>query len=276
MDTGLTSQYLYSACKVTAAFHYAPSDNRFSGTGTGFIVQNRQSQLVFITNRHVVDQIWLRGEAAAGTALEGLTVDYWENSTTRVRLALRPDATEFHSDPTVDVAAVTLETNILGVEPAGHHPTIEYFVPWTQLHGHYMQFSSLIEAGELIVMPGYPEWADQSGRPIFRTGAIVSDPQQDYRLTSGEPTIRDGNHQILFEAFSTSGNSGSPVYVSQRGQSVGAGLTYNGTYHPPLLVGINAGHMVDIDPASETHRRHVGLSRMYKTSAILQLPNFNN
>jgi hypothetical protein len=35
----------------------------------------------------------------------------------------------------------------------------------------------------------------------------------DYRYTDGPPTPDDGNQQIIFDAFSTSGNSGSPVFL---------------------------------------------------------------
>ena len=100
----------------------------------------------------------------------------------------------------------------------------------------------------------------------MRTGAIVSDPQFDYRYTPGPPTATDGNRQIIFDAFSTSGNSGSPVFVAQRGINAGPGFTYEGTYHPALLIGINAGHYND-----PTHGYHAGLSRMFKISAILEL-----
>ena len=113
---------------------------------------------------------------------------------------------------------------------------------------------------------------------------ISSDPQTNYRHGQGEPTNLDGNQQVLFDAFSTSGNSGSPVFVAQRGlpplqlqAKVGQGdtppiptATLNfAPYHQPFLVGINAGHFNDPDSAQPND--HAGLSRMHKLSAIMEI-----
>jgi hypothetical protein len=74
---------------------------------------------------------------------------------------------------------------------------------------------------------------------------------------------------VAFDAFSFSGNSRSPVFVAQRGLETksanGFTVTYEGIFHPSLLVGINARHL------SDKSGQHAGLSRMFKTSAILEL-----
>lgn len=126
-------------------------------------------------------------------------------------------------------------------------------------------FAEHLDVGEAVVFPGFPEWYDRNGeRPILRTGTIVSDPRFDYRMNAEPPRIGDGNDQMAFEAFSLSGNSGSPVFVLQRGMRPGNGLIYDGKAHSLMLVGINAGHMRH---AGE----HSGLSYLYKSTAILQL-----
>ncbi len=115
---------------------------------------------------------------------------------------------------------------------------------------------------------------------------IASDPQRDYRQRAGETTNHDGNQQVLFDAFSTSGNSGSPVFVAQRGlapitlqmkigQEVSPqqGKLEFTDYHQSFLVGINAGHFNDTD--SERPNDHAGLSRMHRLSAIMEILRAN-
>jgi hypothetical protein len=113
---------------------------------------------------------------------------------------------------------------------------------------------------------------------------ISSDPQTDYRWGEGEPTKRDGNRQVLFDAFSTSGNSGSPVFVAQRGiaplpiklktspddsapRELGSLVTE--PFHEAFLVGINAGHF------EGREKDHAGLSRLHKLSAIMDVLRAN-
>jgi hypothetical protein len=118
---------------------------------------------------------------------------------------------------------------------------------------------------------------------------IASDPQTEYRRLEGDPTIKDGNRQVLFDAFSTSGNSGSPVFVAQRGlaplpihltnsegkfspDGPAAQLKVTG-YHRSFLIGINAGHIKDLDSGRDND--HAGLSRMHKLSAITDILRAN-
>jgi hypothetical protein len=222
-----------------------------------------------MTNRHIVDQVWI-GKALAGTVLERLDVESWLDKTTKQQFSLSPSSVVVHPDPTIDIAAAIIDpATITASTPS--HIQINFWLPWDYLHDRYQQFAHLIEAGETVMFPGYPEWYDRSaGRPIIRTGAIVSDPQFDYRYTDGPPTPDDGNQQIIFDAFSTSGNSGSPAFVAQRGLETRAAsgfeLKYEGVFHPAMLIGINAGHYDDPRKGN-----HAGLSRMFKTAAILEL-----
>jgi hypothetical protein len=86
--------------------------------------------------------------------------------------------------------------------------------------------------------------------------------------TDDLPNPYDGNRQILFEAFSSDGNSGSPVFVTQQGLDSKPGFKYYGVYHPLFLAGINAG-LIEVKEPIETKdgaiiQNRVGLSRMYK------------
>jgi hypothetical protein len=144
-----------------------------------------------------------------------------------------------------------------------------------------------LEPGEFVTFPGYPIWYDRlQTRPVLRSGVIASDPQTNYRFGEGEPTKTDGNHQVLFDAFSTNGNSGSPVYVAQRGlapldlkfptgsaRSPVQGKLAFTNYHRSFLMGINASHYNDTD--SKRPNDHAGLSRMHKLSVIMDVLRAN-
>lgn len=144
-----------------------------------------------------------------------------------------------------------------------------------------------IGPGEFVTFPGYPIWHDKSQkRPVMRSGLIASDPQTDYRSDVGEMTRIDSSHQVLFDAFSTSGNSGSPVFVAQRGLPpidihvpIGDSDAYiqgqiaQRDYHRSFLIGINASHYnaTGIPRPNE----HAGLSRMHKLSVIMDILRAN-
>jgi hypothetical protein len=269
MDTGIGTKHLYTACRLTGQFLYEPNNKHYGVDGTGFIASLADERPVVVTNRHVVDDAWAE-PLRAGSVLQRLDVTLWRDNTTKQELSLSPQAVKVHPDPTIDVAAAIIDTASTVIDASPKNVVVGYNIPWWYLHDQYQEHNSILEVGELVMFPGYPEWFDHSaGRPIMRTGAIVSDPQFDHRFKNGPPDNQDGNRQIAFDAFSFSGNSGSPVFVAQRGLQVksagGFELTYDGTFHPSLLVGINAGHL------SDRRGQHAGLSRMFKTSAILEL-----
>jgi hypothetical protein len=199
-----------------------------------------------VTNRHLLDLSW-GSRQFEGFKLAG--VQLWthapvDDAAPRLNgpILAAPGIVEHHADDTVDIGGFVLKT---GVQVPGDSPVIHNWIDENVLADR-AQFDRNIQAGELVYFPGYPAWYDHNGtRPIMRTGAIVSDPRSDYRRTDGEPNATDGNSQLLFDAFSTSGNSGSPIFVSRRGFRVGDGLHYSGDTREAHLIGINAGHIRD-------------------------------
>lgn len=266
VESGITNAHLYTAYRIDAT-HHAPNP-RFSKkiSGTGFVLSRDKGgarRFVFVTNRHILDLPW-GSRQFNGYRLSGVSI--WTHSP---RLDGPPELTEpilaapsiirFHRDETIDIGGFDLGK---GVYAAGAPPVINNFIDESLLASRELLASS-IQAGELVFFPGYPAWYDHNGvRPIMRTGAIVSDPRNDYRRRDGEPVPTDGNSQLLFDAFSTSGNSGSPVFVGRRGFRVGEGLNYSGNTREAYLIGINAGHIVD------ENDQHVGLSRAYKSYEV--------
>jgi hypothetical protein len=305
MDTGFGNWNLYTACKLTFTHFYQENDHRYENFGTGFIVQlpSRDSRFALVTNRHLVDIPWAKPQYA-GTVLESVKIEMWQSENFRLEFIVDSPELTFHTDQSIDV----------GVLPVGHdgfdtrttkgtpYDKIENIIPdpnvTALVFNHAMSWEYLLKCealwpqlrpGEFVTFPGYPKWYDRlQSRPVFRSGIISSDPHTNYRHGDGEPTNLDGNQQILFDAFSTSGNSGSPVFVAQRGlppltlqlkQSQGdavpkqaANLEFT-PYHESFLIGINAGHFNDTD--SERPEDHAGLSRMHKLSAIMDILRTN-
>lgn len=273
MSSGVDFRHFYSAVRIVAK-NKLPDGVPSVTYGTGFLVQvtSDSSNCVIVSNRHILNRAW--SEPLWIDSELTLDLDIWLNRDRKLSCKIVAPEIFSHPDDTVDVAAVPFH-HVLVSQPDLGDITVDSALPWEFLV-QAESYWDCIEPSEAVFLPGYPEWYDRAdGRPIMRTGSIVSDPQFDYRRNEGPPTNLDGNRQILFEAFSSSGNSGSPVFVAQRGMQSSTHIKYTGVYHPSLLVGINAGHtemkgdaIQDADGKIHLTNWHVGLSRMFKTSAI--------
>ena len=302
MDTGFEAWHLYTACKLTFTHFYQPNDHRYERFGTGFVAQfpPGDPRFALVTNRHLVDIPWTRADAPE-TVLESIKIEMWQSEKFRLEFVVDNPEPIFHTDNSIDVSVVPfgprIDTqttkaipydNIKKLIPDPNHAEIpfQHAINWAYLLDCEKRWPEL-KPGEFVTFPGYPIWYDRlQKRPVFRSGMIASDPQTDYRRFEGEPTNVDGNQQVLFDAFSTSGNSGSPVFVAQRGLppldlqpkstqgniATTAKLEFK-PYHPPFLIGVNAGHFNDTD--SGRPNDHAGLSRMHKLSAIMEMLRAN-
>ena len=114
-----------------------------------------------------------------------------------------------------------------------------------------------------IAFIGFPTVYDhKNNMPILRSGVISSDPRLDYSFNG-----KDNGHVLAYEAFSTSGSSGSPVFAIQKGIKVGNGLEApDGFYRPVMLIGINAGCFW-----YGPNKVHQHLSYMFKSDQIIKL-----
>lgn len=297
---GVTRSHLYSACLLNATLYYQPGDKHSMCRATGFIAQypNRKGWGL-VTNRHVGEPVWQDPKKFEGTTLESLTAEIWVTTDRLLKYELTSVEPVLHDDATIDVCvfplpfdkpfngsvvifdAVPLDFSTMdeteqakaikeldakySVTEQGMEILPQHFLPWDFLVASE-QYWNVLDVGEMAFFPGFPAWYDKSQRrPVMRSGAIMSDPQTDIKVFEGAPRPGDGNRQMLFEAFSTDGNSGSPVYVAQRGLYLGPPLSYEGVYHPLLFAGINAGHLDD------AQRKHVGVSRMHKASVVLDV-----
>ncbi|WP_255773444.1 hypothetical protein [Mycobacteroides abscessus] len=304
MDTGFGTWQLHTACKVTFTHLYEPGGTCSETVGTGFLTQfpTGDPRLAIVTNRHLTDIGWAQ-PARVGAVAKAVEIEFWASEKFRLTYKTENVAPLYHEDDSIDVSVVPVgpmfetEATVVAL-----YDSIDKLVPDPNFPGimfnHAMSWNYLLKCerlwpelkpGEFVVFPGYPKWFDKlESRPVFRSGMIASDPQRDYRQNKGETTHLDGNQQVLFDAFSTSGNSGSPVFVAQQGlppldlqmkldqqgsaPAQAAKLEFK-PYHESFLIGINAGHFNDTD--SERPNDHAGLSRFHKLSAIMEILRAN-
>ena len=119
-----------------------------------------------------------------------------------------------------------------------------------------------LAACDRVALIGFPAgvWDVKNNLPILRSGVISSDPRLDYNNQ-----LSSAGHVIGYEAFSTGGASGSPVFALQKGFQIDGDLNISDEfYRETRLIGINAAsvHMGD---------GHQQMSLMYKANYIMDL-----
>lgn len=269
--------------------------------GTGFLVQfpENDQRLGLVTNRHLVDLPFKGEPEDRDFQIKSVKVQWWQNKDMRCEHTISGPQPLYHSDPLIDVAIIPITSDgdtppqataafygdltklIKESDPSVQ--TLQHATSWTDLV-EYEKLWPQLEPGEFVSLPGYPVWYDRLQiRPVMRSGIIASDPQTEYRYDSGAQTAWDSNNQVLFDAFSTNGNSGGPVYVAQRGfapidlpfqmsNGYRMQLGYK-NHHPSFLIGINASHYNETGISG--HNEHAGLSRMHKLSVIMDILRAN-
>lgn len=300
VDTGFSARQLYTACRLEAT-HYFPTDGSHCCDleGTGFLVEfpTGDSRMGLVTNRHIADAVFYNEVENRDSQLQSIKIQWWQSTQLRCEHVITDPQPLYHSDPLLDVAVIPVVSKPgefleatgeiygdIAQFMAENSPTeirLNHAISWEML----LECERLwprIQPGDSVVFPGYPKWYDQLQiRPVMRSGLIASDPQTDYRSDKGAPTKEDSSHQVLFDAFSTAGNSGSPVYVAQRGItftiSTGVGTPavqmQSSNYHQSFLIGINASHFNDT--GIPRRNEHAGLSRMHKLSVIMDILRAN-
>ena len=115
---------------------------------------------------------------------------------------------------------------------------------------------------DVLAFPGFPFGHSTNGpRAIIRGGTVASDPRFTY-----EHAQIEGKEAILYEAFSMGGSSGSPVFAVPKVPPVGVDPNPANKFRRLLLVGVNAGHLVQ--PATGEHS---GLSYFVKSNIIREI-----
>lgn len=245
-------QLLYLAYRLEVEFVDFQGTSK-SGSGTAFILASGDRPIL-VTNRHVVDIDYNASDSRykdfrlSRLILHGRSAD---DSRYSVELDISQSFL-FHVSRENDVACLIdfrSKTPNCDVK-LYHHNSIDGLATAAE-------FMTTIWPGDHVFFSGYPanlhDKLDQ--RPILRAGIIASDPKYNYS-SSGKYQ----GERVAYEAMSTQGSSGSPVYAPARG--VGGVHQYE---RRDIIVGINAGHLVD---ESKTHS---GLSYFIKSTVIREI-----
>ena len=260
MIHGLTNQFLYSAFKLSATFTKA-GEREIRIIGTAFFVM--VSGAIFaVTNRHNLD-IAYKDKKYTGYRLTAfdLTGRFGDDTLSENVQVLEPWDIRFHPNAVNDVAVIA---NLRFAGVGKGNIVLNHFINEGMIAG-LNDFANDLSVCDFVAFPGYPIWHDQvESRPILRAGTIASDPRQSYHFQRSDGT--DCGDCVGYEAFSSGGSSGSPVFALQKGIKPGAGLKFD-SYRDAKLIGINGGHV----PSSESS--HSGISFFYKSTLIFDLTN---
>ncbi|MGE0709031.1 MAG: hypothetical protein AB7N76_00050 [Planctomycetota bacterium] len=263
MHHGLSRAHLYSAVKLVATFSDEYGNLPRRASGTGFWVRRLDGLMCLITNRHMVDPLAqpFRREDPANFRFHRLS----ELELTYFRSGKGPpgsivDRWQIHAFGSTVAPADTEEDVVCFIDPTVQAPDgdtaeVQYSIPEEMLADE--EFFASLEPCDFVAFPGYPHWHDTSvGRPVIRVGTIASDPSHNYEFGD----VR--GQCVAYEAFSTGGCSGSPVFSLQKGTR---GIKLPDPYRPARVVGINAGHL------SGGGHHHGHLSYFYKSTLIRML-----
>lgn len=250
-------QLLYVAYKLEVSFANLYTGQEKYGSGTAFLLASGPRPIL-VTNRHVVDIDYsAQDNRYKDFRLSQLIVHGRTGEDKAYQIAL--DCTKefiFPKDRENDVACL-IDFSGSGSMPSAnfqmyHHLTVQDLATEDD-------FLTSIWPGDLVFFSGYPATHDKlDNRPILRSGVIASDPRFNYSNTG----IFEGD-RVAYEAMSTPGSSGSPVYSPARGYHGGQFSRGN------LLVGINAGHI------QTEFGSHSGMSYFIKSTVIRQMLSEN-
>ena len=206
MFHGLDNRFLYSAYQLVCTFINGIG-GEVTCRGTGFWVQDKNSLLTLVTNRHVVD-IAFADSQYAGFTLRQLRVSGKAADPSSGLPDIDQDWVADHSlikysnVPENDIVCLQAPA----VVNSSSSIRINYAIPLNFL-ATKEDFESQISICDFVAFPGFPEWHDKmQHRPILQTGAISSDPRYDYSWSS-----KYEGECVAYEAFSYGGLSGSPV-----------------------------------------------------------------
>lgn len=240
---------IYCSYKVTSIFA-DELGNRRTCRGTGFFIGTKEGRLAFVTNRHVLDPQYKRTGVHVSMKLIELRIlgktkggDTYEMLMSPRQTPLFPQNYQDDVACMVDPLASPLSE---GTAEVFHHFGIEGLADESF-------FMESLHPGEQVFYAGFPDPHDKlAERPLLRSGTIASDPRYPYSNTGNDEGAR-----IAYEAFSSGGASGSPVWAASRSFQ-----GYPGSRRG-AVIGVNAGHIEGQFGA------HSGISFFYKSSVVL-------
>jgi hypothetical protein len=249
------SIFLYSAYLLRTKF-ISPDGTSKEGSGTGFVLSAKENLPLVVTNRHLLDIDYRQSTAKyKDFELSELSITGRRSDDTTYTFRLHPEARLFLDDDIENDVAL-IEARVYEDDPIQFAKGLHWHFGIEHLATEEV-FNTSLQPYDDVAFTGFPSSYDKlAGRPIVRSGKIASDPKFNY---SWRPEYK-GNC-VAYEAFSSPGASGSPVFAPPRG-AMGIPNSRNG-----YLVGVNAGHVID----SEIYNGHSGISYFYKSTVILKI-----
>jgi trypsin-like peptidase len=265
----ISTTTLYAAVRLTPEFFEAGRSEPRRGTGTGFIVRERDgagARKFLVTNRHVVDADYAK-KTVTGWRLEALQISgHFQHprhpgvDAVPQTARLADPVVRFPSKWDVDLAALPLTggPELEAVECEGHFNSL----PASLLATKEDFSGGQVTVGRQVLMPGYPGVDGMAAdRPLLVGGVIATDPR--YPAVIGPHVHED---QVLCHAFSWRGMSGSPVLCMVPAPPATWLDMEAGVSGMVVLAGVNAGH---IDVRSE--QTAGAISRFVRADALTDL-----
>jgi hypothetical protein len=265
MFHGLTHEVIYAAARTTATFiGLDVSEKQCTGTAFGI---NVEGTTVLVTNRHMVDFNFGRtdgkyvGYELAHLICETRARDAADGSPGAVRSLQVPMSHNeilFDANPLNDVAVVfnVQSANLDGSDDRewGYSFNLSDVATEDELRRDLHPF-------DFLAIPGFPDGFDKAGmRAIIRAGTIACDPRFEYSFAS-----QDKGAILVFDGFSFSGSSGSPVIAVPKSPPTNVDPHIGNRFRRLLLVGVNAGHI------TTATMQHAGLSYFVRSSVIRRI-----
>lgn len=258
MIHGINNDFLYAVTHLRVQF--AKGINKKVFEGSGFFIKKEQN-IYLITNRHVVDLEYKDSENKYCSYhidevfFDARRFDKTNNKSVTKTYKINTFSHEFAADPYDDIAC------IYNINVHGDIILTPVTIPYDMLADSDFISQKLMSCDKVALI-GFPAgvWDVHNNLPILRSGVISSDPRLDFNNDHNY-----SGHVIGYEAFSTGGASGSPVFALQKGFPLGGALKApDDFYRETKLIGINASsvHIGD---------SHQHMSLMYKSDQIRSL-----
>ena len=248
--------------RVDVQFSNGVETQTVSGSGSGFWVADESDNAMFITNRHLVDLAYLdKKYLGAGYRLSRLTVS--SHSTDPRNQGVVVDLNSDDNDIEIQLPTSDDVDIVILIPRTSDFRTPPFTIPaYRALADHW--FFEDLPWGTQVSFASFQAWRDSTTqKPILRTGIVSSDPRDDY----SSDMVNNRKSALLLEAFSFSGSSGSPIFVSEGILGEGKGR------NPIQVIGIMCGHIWNDKDTSVEHRTHVGLSYCHKSTVLLEMLN---
>lgn len=158
---------------------------------------------VIITNRHVVQgyddaKVFISPVDGSGNVVYGTIIE--------LNIHQLQNAVTYHTDPTVDLAAIYLGGPKALLDKAGRHQRVTWLPSSLILDP---EMDEEIDSIEDVYVYGYPNgiWDDVYNMPIVRRGITATPAFHQFR----------GESKFLIDCAIFPGSSGSPVVIWKRG-----------------------------------------------------------